>query len=140
MSNSPVKYRQNEGRTELWDAFRKKWVLQTPEEEVRQFAAWYLHHDLGYPKSWIAMERTISGGPKKFRFDMVVFNQEGKPWLLVECKAPEVKLNQTVFNQIFKYNRLLSIPYLWVSNGVENRFFLHNASSPEELQGLPPYM
>lgn len=123
----------------VWDAFRSKWVVNTPEEEVRQFIAWYLHDDLGYPKSWIAMEKGIKHQNKTYRFDLVLY-REANPFLLVECKAPQVKVTQAVFDQIFKYNLLMKIPYLLVTNGLAHYAFKTEQDSVTAIQAIPPYL
>ncbi len=130
-----LQYKDNK----VWDAFRGKWVVNTPEEEVRQFIAWYLHRDLGYPKSWISIEKGIKHQSKTYRFDLILY-KDAQPFLLVECKAPQVKITQAVFDQIFKYNLLLNIPYLLVSNGHSHFAFKREQGGVEAVSGIPPYL
>ena len=134
-----LKQRIHNGKKELWDAYRNKWIVVTPEEEVRQLIAFYLNKHLGYPKSWISIEKGIKHGNKVFRFDIVLNDSNSQPLVLVECKAPSIPINQKVFDQIFKYNTLLKVPYLLVSNGID--FYAVDATKevPEYVSSLPPY-
>ncbi len=102
----------------IFDIIRKKYVVLTPEEWVRQHLVHYLINVKGCSPALIAIERGIElyGLPR--RFDVVVFDRSGTPWLLVECKAPSVVLSRQVFDQAFRYNITLSAPYVAVTNGV----------------------
>lgn len=133
-----LKRRVQDGKPELWDAYRQKWIVITPEEEVRQYLAWYIHKILGYPKGWIAMERGIKHGSKTYRFDMVLY-KDAQPWVLIECKAPEVKIDQKVFDQVFKYNLLLEVPFLMVSNGLSTYAISVENGAPKFIEALPTY-
>lgn len=112
--------RQENGRKEVLDPIRKKWVILTPEEWVRQHILHYLLYDKKYPRSLIAVERGIELNGLKKRFDVVVFGRNGLPFLLIECKAPEEPLNEKVLEQSLRYNMQLNAAYLWMSNGVQN--------------------
>src|ERR1700742_4770526 len=102
-----------EGGRFIFDDARKKWVSLTPEEWVRQHVLHYLIQDKGYPKSLIAVERGIELNGLQKRFDLVVFDNKGQPNIIIECKAPEEKLNEKVFEQIARYNLSLRVNYLW---------------------------
>lgn len=104
------------GKKTIFDIVRKKYVVLTPEEIVRQYLIHYLVHEKDYPKSLIAVEMSLDLNRTKKRCDIAVF-KDNKPMFLVECKAPEVRLNQKVFDQIARYNLVLRVPYLLVSNG-----------------------
>ncbi len=106
------------GQDWIFDALRKKWLLLTPEEWVRQHFVRYLMEDRGYPDSLIAIERAVKISGRLLRFDLLVFSRSGVPWMLVECKAPEVVINQLVFDQVSAYNLNLGAPYLVVTNGI----------------------
>jgi len=116
-----VKVRENGTKgKEVFDAFRKKYVRLTPEEWVRQHFLHFLCDTKHYPESLIAVEKslTIHGRPR--RFDAVVYNPDGLPVLLLEFKAPEVKLTQAVFDQVAAYNLALHADYLIISNGLSH--------------------
>ncbi len=108
---------------EFFDPIRKKWVAATPEEEVRQQFIQFLLTVKQIPASYLSVEREISVNGLSRRYDLVVFNQEGKPWMVVECKAPHVKLTQEVMEQAGRYNKTLRAPIIGITNGRENRFF-----------------
>jgi hypothetical protein len=118
----PLKIYKDKDIILFFDIFRKKKIILTPEEWVRQHIAYYLVQ-LGYPKTSIALEKTFTLGSKKFRSDIVVYDQNAKPYLLVECKASTIPLNETVMQQIVNYNFILQIPYLMISNGLKTHVF-----------------
>jgi type I site-specific restriction-modification system R (restriction) subunit len=115
-----VKMRRENDRTEVFDLLRKKWLLLTPEEEVRQKMILYLLNEKDYPAGRLASEYSLKVNELKRRADIVAFNQFGHPLLIVECKAKNVKINQAVFDQIARYNLSLRVDYLVVSNGLQN--------------------
>lgn len=104
----------------IFDDIRKKYVVLTPEEWVRQHVVHYLIEVKNYPPALIAVEREIDLYGLHRRFDIVVFNREGNPWLLIECKAPTIHLTRQVFDQAFRYNITLAAPYVAVTNGVKH--------------------
>jgi hypothetical protein len=114
------KLRNKDGKDLIFDTIRKKFVILTPEEWVRQNFIQYLIHNLNYPQGLIASEFGIEYNKVKFRPDIVVFNQQGEPYLIVECKAPEVSIDQKVFDQIARYNLNLKVEYLVVTNGMKH--------------------
>lgn len=115
------KTRINEsGKTEIFDYVRKKYLLQTPEEWVRQNFIRYLITEKSYPFSLILIEKGLNIHQMKRRFDAVVYTNSGKPAMLIEFKAPQVKINQKVFQQIATYNLQLRVKYLLVSNGLKH--------------------
>jgi len=111
---------ERDGSKVIFDEVRKKWVSLSPEEWVRQHILHYLVHTKNYPRSLIAVERGIELNGLQKRFDIVIFTNNGHPKMIVECKGPEVKLNEKVFEQIARYNLSLRVDYLWVSNGSLN--------------------
>lgn len=108
------------GEEYIFDELRKKWVLLTGEEWVRQHILHYLVYDKGYSPSLIAVERGIELNGLRKRFDIVVFDSTGSPKMIIECKAPNEVLNEKVFEQIARYNMSLKVDYLWVTNGKYN--------------------
>lgn len=121
LSLPPFDYRvkKQNGTVLIFDVIRKKFVTLTPEEWVRQHVVHYLLEERKYPAARIAVEREIDLYGLRRRFDIVVFDAEGRPWLVIECKAPSVELTQQVFEQVLRYNLTLSAPYLAVTNGVK---------------------
>ena len=111
------KVKKQNGTVMIFDIVRKKYVVLTPEEWVRQHVVHYLVEKKGYAISRVAVEREIELYGLKRRFDIVVFDRSGNPWLLVECKAPAVALTQKVFDQVFRYNLTLAAPYVAITNG-----------------------
>jgi type I site-specific restriction-modification system R (restriction) subunit len=111
---------QKEGKSFIFDAYRHRWVKLTPEEWVRQHFVRYLADEKHYPASLMALERSLKFNRQDFRADVVVFSTSGIPLLVVECKAPEVKISQKVFDQIVRYNFEFQVEYLIVTNGLSH--------------------
>jgi type I site-specific restriction-modification system R (restriction) subunit len=107
-------------KTKIFDAIRKAYIVLTPEEWVRQNLVEYLVQELNFPRNLIAIERGLSLNGLKKRTDILVYNKKGEPILMVECKAPSIKINQSVFDQIGRYNISFKLPYLVVSNGIDH--------------------
>lgn len=103
----------------IFDIIRKKHVILTPEEWVRQHFVNYLIAHLQYPKTLISIEGGLQYNRMQKRSDIVVYNREGTPFMLVECKAPEVKISQKIFEQVAMYNQTLKANYIVVTNGME---------------------
>ena len=114
------KLKAEDKRTQIFDAVRKKYVSLTPEEWVRQHVIAFLINEKGFPASLIAVEVSLNRGTKKQRADIVIYTNDGKPRMIVECKAPEVKITQDVFFQIARYNAPLKMNYLLVTNGLQH--------------------
>ena len=104
----------------IFDIIRKKHVVLTPEEWVRQHIVHYLLYDHHYPKALISVEKKLTLNEMTKRTDIVLYNQKAVPVLIVECKAESVPISQKTFEQIARYNLILNVPYLWVSNGKTN--------------------
>lgn len=107
-------------QTYIFDTFRKKNVILTPEEWVRQNFLQYLLKEKNYPESLISVEMGFRLNKLIKRGDIVVFNRQGNPLLLVECKAPSVKISQKAFNQIARYNMAMKVKFLIVTNGLKH--------------------
>ena len=101
----------------IFDEFRKRWVVLTPEEWVRQNFLQYLTQIKKYPASLIAVEKEIKLGELKKRFDIVVYDSHTKPWMIIECKEMNVALDRSVLDQVLRYNINLQVPYLVITNG-----------------------
>ena len=117
------KIRIHEGKEEIWDSIRKKWVLLTEEEKVRQYCIHRLVEVHQFPISRIAVERQIKLHSTTKRFDIVVFDPSGNPQIVIECKAPHIKLDQEVLEQVGRYNKVLQAGLIGVTNGAESIFF-----------------
>lgn len=117
----------------IWDVLRKKWLLITPEEWVRQHLLWYFLEELDYPKSYIKSEVSVHLGENTQRADIVIYNEKVQPAIVIECKAPEIKLNQNVVDQACRYNYELQAEYLIVSNGMEHLVYKIAADKRVEL-------
>ena len=114
--------KSSENSLYIFDVIRKKFVLLQPEEWVRQHALLFLMDTKGYPPSLINVEKQLEVNNLKKRYDIVVFAPDGSIQILVECKAPEVKINQATFDQIAQYNLELRSNYLMVTNGMEHYY------------------
>ncbi len=118
----PFKIKKTGEKYFIFDEIRKKEVILTPEEWVRQHFIQYLIHQKGYKASLIAIEKEITVNNLKKRFDLLVFNNKGEHHIIVECKAPKVKITQSTFDQIARYNLNLKANFLVVTNGLEHYF------------------
>ncbi len=116
------RFKNSENKVAIFDEIRKKFIILTPEEWVRQHVVHYLLYEKKYPKSWINVEKRIKINGLTKRYDVVVFNADGSIFLLVECKAPEIKISQHTFDQIARYNLALNAAYLMVTNGLEHYY------------------
>jgi type I site-specific restriction endonuclease len=105
---------------QIFDPVRKKMVKLDPEEWVRQNLIQFLNQEKKYPISLMAVEKGLKVNGLSKRFDILCYNNESKPILLVECKAPNVKITQSAFDQISIYNLQFKVPFLLVSNGLEH--------------------
>jgi hypothetical protein len=111
------KIKEEAGKEFIFDEFRKRWAILTPEEWVRQNFLQYLTQIKKYPASLIAIEKEIKLGELKKRFDIVVYDRNSKPWMIVECKEMNVALGKSVLDQVLRYNISLDVPYLVITNG-----------------------
>lgn len=114
--------KSSEKGLQIFDIVRKKFVQLQPEEWVRQHVLHFLIYTRNYPKSLINIEKQLVVNQLKKRYDLVVFKPNGSIFLLVECKAPEVRIDQNTFDQIARYNLQLSAQFLMVSNGMDHYY------------------
>ncbi|MGJ8745006.1 type I restriction enzyme HsdR N-terminal domain-containing protein [Polaribacter sp.] len=114
------KLKSNENKVLIFDKLRKKYMVLTPEEWVRQHFVMFLIDEKKYPTSLIALEKQLTINNRKKRTDILIFNTDGKPDIIVECKAPKIKITQDTFDQIARYNLKLQANYLIVTNGLEH--------------------
>ena len=135
------RFKNSENKVSIFDEIRKKFILLTPEEWVRQHVVQFLLQDKKYPKSYINVEKLIKINDLSKRYDVVVFQPNGEIFLLIECKAPEVAISQQTFDQIARYNLVLKAKYLMVTNGL-NHYFCQMDFENEKyvfLKELPEY-
>lgn len=130
----PIKLKEAEGKQFIYDEIRKKWLICTPEEWVRQNIIWYLIEEKQYPKQLIAVEKLIQYNQLKKRFDIVIYNRDWEPWMLVECKSPHVPIDQNVLFQTLTYHAVLHCKYWLMSNG--QRTFCATLSADQNIEWL----
>ena len=135
------RFKSNENKRFIFDEIRKKFMVLTPEEWVRQHVVQYLISEKKYPKSHINVEKQLLLNGTKKRYDVVVYNNNGSIEIIVECKAPSVKITQDTFDQIARYNLVTNASYLMVSNGLQHYFCQLDYSNERYifLRELPEY-
>ena len=128
-----------EDQTLLFDPIRRKLVSATPEELVRQLAILFLKDHYALGRGRIAVERALTTGLRDRRFDLVILQRSGDPWMLVECKAPGIRLDGSVWQQASMYNRTIQAPYIWLTNGHSQRLghWVHAEARLKEIPLFP---
>jgi hypothetical protein len=111
------KMKNENGKRYIFDAIRKIWLLLTEEEWVRQNFVNYLITQLKYPSTVIALEKEITLNDLKKRFDILIYDKQHQPWMLIECKEPKVSLNEEVLQQALRYNISVPVEYIVITNG-----------------------
>lgn len=139
--NFVFRFKNSENKVSIFDEIRKKFVKLTPEEWVRQNVVRFLIEDKKYPKSLINVEKVLKINGLIKRYDVVVFNNEGSILVLIECKAPEIKISQATFDQIARYNLTMKAEYLMVTNGLKHYFCKMDYESEKYqfLESLPEF-
>ena len=135
----PFKIKALNGKDQIFDPFRKIWIVLTPEEWVRQNLLQYLVQSLHYPSGLMAVEKEIKLGELSKRFDIVVYKNE-MPWMIIECKEAKVALNEKTMNQILQYQQVLMAQYLFISNGHETMGAKIESGKLQALQNFPDYL
>ncbi|GMQ24477.1 type I restriction enzyme HsdR N-terminal domain-containing protein [Algoriphagus sp. oki45] len=130
----PTKIKEDNGKLLILDSLRKKYLVLTPEEWVRQHWINYLIEGLGYPKGLFSLEKGLKYNQLSKRTDLVVFDRKGATYLLVECKAPTVKINQNTLIQALTYNKPLNCPHIILSNGIQHICMSFDEKKREFLQ------
>lgn len=135
------KLKSKENNLFIFDFVRKKYIKLTPEEWVRQHVLYFLTAEKGYPISLIAVEKQLIINDLKRRFDIVVFNSQGQPYLIVECKAPQVTISQDAFDQVAIYNTEIQASYMMVTNGLQHYYCKIDTEKEQYyfLRELPSY-
>ena len=140
-STFQFRFKNSENKTAIFDVIRKKFIILTPEEWVRQHVIHFLIEEKKYPKSLINVEKVLQVNGLRKRYDVVVYLADGSIYVLIECKAPEIKISQATFDQIAQYNMTLQAQYLMVTNGL-NHYFCQMDFLEEKyqfLRDLPDY-
>jgi predicted type IV restriction endonuclease len=135
------RFKNSENKVSIFDEIRKKFIILTPEEWVRQHVVQFLLEEKKYPKSLINVEKVLKVNGLRKRYDVVVFNSDGSIFMLIECKAPEIKISQATFDQIARYNMTMNSEFLMVTNGL-NHYFCQMDFENEKytfLENLPNY-
>lgn len=131
--------KKEEGREFIFDQLRKKWILLTPEEWVRQNFVQYLLQVKKIPAALIAIEKEIQLGELRKRFDILVYSKDHQPWLMVECKSMEVKLDNTVLEQLLRYNLSVPVSYLVITNGTDCFAWLRKEGTLLQIEEIPGF-
>ena len=121
----------------IWDPLRRKSVRNTPEEQVRQWFISVLHEGMGVPEHMMGSEVALKHGVKEYRADIVVYDRSAAPIMVVECKRPEVELDQQVVDQALRYNNELNVKYIAISNGLKTFIFERTVDGWEFMQKAP---
>lgn len=130
------RFKNSKNKVAIFDEIRKKFIILSPEEWVRQHVVQYFLIEMKYPKSLINVEKLLKINGLVKRYDVVVFNPDGSIFVLVECKAPEIKIAQNTFDQIARYNLTMKAEFLMVTNG-QNHYFCQMDFENEKYCFLP---
>lgn len=131
---------KDEGQSkQIFDSVRKRFVALTPEEWVRQHFIHFMINEKKYPASLMGVEMLVRMNELSQRADIVVYQRDGKPWLIVECKAPQITINQDTFYQAARYNITLQVPYIVITNGIEHYCLHFNGKNFDYLEDLPAF-
>ena len=133
----PFRTKKDGDKEFIFDEVRKLWVRLSPEEWVRQNFLQYLIGEKKYPSSWVAVEREMKLGELSKRFDILVFDQDAKPYMMVECKAMQVDLTEKTLDQIVRYNLAIPVPILIVTNGSHTFGFKIGMEGATVLEEIP---
>lgn len=133
------KIKQQEKGKYIFDFIRKKYVLLTPEEWVRQHILVYLCNVMEYPKGLISVEKEFRINNLKKRYDIVIYDYDHKPWMLIECKEQGVPINDKTLQQLLRYHQVLQCPYWFLTNGIQNFCAEVSEGKVSWLQVLPSH-
>ena len=135
-----ARLKKENGKELIFDSLRKRWLVLTPEEWVRQNFIQYLVQVKKYPASLIAAEKEIMLGELTKRFDLVVYNTFTRPFMIIECKEMNIALDEKVLNQALRYNISLPVPYIVITNGSNTFAFKNDNGKLTELDVLPAHV
>ncbi|TXH53280.1 MAG: type I restriction enzyme HsdR N-terminal domain-containing protein [Bacteroidia bacterium] len=139
-SPSTISIKNKNGQSHIFDVIRKKWLILTDEEWVRQNLIHYLIHQLHYPASLIAVEKEFKIGTVRKRFDILVYNQQHQPWMLIECKAADIALSEMVLQQVIEYGSTIHAPYIIISNGNFTYGWKRNQVKLDAIELFPEFI
>jgi hypothetical protein len=125
------------GKAFIFDEIRRQWIVMTEEEWVRQNFIQYLVRVVHYPAAMIAVEKEIQLGELKKRFDVLVYDQHHRPWMLVECKSPDVTLDEKTLQQVLRYNVSVPCSFLIITNGHYTYGWEKKGAELKEIRQLP---
>ena len=131
------KVKKEEGKDRIFDPVRRRWLILTPEEWVRQNFVQYLIQVKKYPVSLVAMEKELKLGELSKRFDILVYNKEHEPWMMIECKSQQVPVDKKVLEQLLRYHISVPVSYLVITNGDYCYGWSKEAGALKEIQELP---
>ena len=133
--------KEDRGKKYIFDEIRRRFVQLTPEEWVRQHVVNYLVHVRNFPLQLISIEKGFSNNRRKLRYDLLVLDRKGEPLMIVECKAPDVEINQHVFDQAGRYNNKYNAAYMLITNGIKHYCCLINKLNRQYrfLQDIPDF-
>ncbi|MBM3922891.1 MAG: type I restriction enzyme HsdR N-terminal domain-containing protein [Sphingomonadales bacterium] len=131
--------RQRNKDREIFDPVRKKWVLLSPEEWVRQQFLLLLMEAHQYPASLVAVEKSFSLGALQKRCDILVYNRKQEPWMMIECKAESIPLDETVLEQLLRYNMSIPVQYLLITNGLQCMGWERGDDTVVSLEKIPVF-
>ncbi|MFT4093464.1 MAG: type I restriction enzyme HsdR N-terminal domain-containing protein [Niabella sp.] len=134
------KIEHRNGQPYIFDNIRRKWLLLQDEEWVRQNFVQYLLQVMQYPRSLIALEKEIYLGELKKRFDILVYDYNHKPWLLVECKGNKIPITESVLHQVLRYNISMPAEYLVLTNGNHNYGWKKENGQLTAISSLPEFL
>ncbi|WP_299220419.1 type I restriction enzyme HsdR N-terminal domain-containing protein [uncultured Aquimarina sp.] len=135
------RFKSSENKVSIFDRIRKKFIILTPEEWVRQHTIHYLIEEKKYPETLINVEKLVKVNDMNKRYDIIIFNSDGTIYLIIECKSHTVKITQEVFDQIARYNLSLDAEYLMITNGLEHYYCQmdYNEKRYTFLKDIPNY-
>ncbi len=132
-------FKNEAGRTWILDTIRGRYIALTPEEWVRQNVLAYLCKVMGYPSGLISVEKELKFNQMKRRYDIVIYDNNRQPWMLVECKEPDTPINDITLRQLLQYHNVLQCPYWMLSNGKYHFCAAVKGGAVEWLTALPAY-
>ena len=133
------RFKEENGKEMIFDFIRKQWLILNEEEWVRQNFVQFLVQEMKYPIELIGLEKEIQLGELKKRFDILVYNRDHKPWMLIECKAGDITLDENVLMQVLRYNISMPATFLVITNGHFTYAWEKLEGGLKEMQLMPPW-
>ena len=131
--------KKEDDREFIFDLIRKKWILLTTEEWVRQNFVQYLIREKKYPQALIAIEKELRLGELRKRFDILVYKNDHTPLMMIECKSPSIALNESVLQQVLRYNISIPVTYILITNGNETYGWERRSNRLELIKEIPNF-